>query len=216
MTKLIVALDYTNPLDALEMTAKLRGHVDGFKINHALWSQSVYIKDYCESGELFIDLKLWDTPNTIDTVLRKIVDKGATMTTISTLNNQAVFEAVSKYSNQIKLLGVTYLTSWTSEDLKNIVNQNALVMWRENIMRIMPYDFAGMICSAKDISTVNAIAPNMIKVCPGIGGNTGQQRTTTPKQAVDMGADYLILGRTITKANDPIQEINNIRNSLSA
>ena len=216
MTKLIVALDYTNPLDALEMTAKLRGHVDGFKINHALWSQSVYIKDYCESGELFIDLKLWDTPNTIDTVLRKIVDKGATMTTISTLNNQAVFEAVSNYSNQIKLLGVTYLTSWTSEDLKNIVNQNALVMWRENIMRIMPYDFAGMICSAKDISTVNAIAPNMIKVCPGIGGNTGQQRTTTPKQAVDMGADYLILGRTITKANDPIQEINNIRNSLSA
>ncbi len=216
MTKLIVALDYTNPLDALEMTAKLRGHVDGFKINHALWSQSVYIKDYCESGELFIDLKLWDTPNTIDTVLRKIVDKGATMTTISTLNNQAVFEAVSKYSNQIKLLGVTYLTSWTSEDLKNIVNQNALVMWRENIMRIMPYDFAGMVCSAKDISTVNAIAPNMIKVCPGIGGNTGQQRTTTPKQAVDMGADYLILGRTITKANDPIQEINNIRNSLSA
>jgi len=216
LTKLIVALDYTNPLDALEMTAKLRGHVDGFKINHALWSQSVYIKDYCESGELFIDLKLWDTPNTIDTVLRKIVDKGATMTTISTLNNQAVFEAVSNYSNQIKLLGVTYLTSWTSEDLKNIVNQNALVMWRENIMRIMPYDFAGMICSAKDISTVNAIAPNMIKVCPGIGGNTGQQRTTTPKQAVDMGADYLILGRTITKANDPIQEINNIRNSLSA
>jgi len=216
LTKLIVALDYTNPLDALEMTAKLRGHVDGFKINHALWSQSVYIKDYCESGELFIDLKLWDTPNTIDTVLRKIVDKGATMTTISTLNNQAVFEAVSKYSNQIKLLGVTYLTSWTSEDLKNIVNQNALVMWRENIMRIMPYDFAGMICSAKDISTVNAIAPNMIKVCPGIGSNKGQQRTTTPKQAVDMGADYLILGRTITKANDPIQEINNIRNSLSA
>ena len=216
MTKLIVALDYTNPLDALEMTAKLRGHVDGFKINHALWSQSVYIKDYCESGELFIDLKLWDTPNTIDTVLRKIVDKGATMTTISTLNNQAVFEAVSNYSNQIKLLGVTYLTSWTSEDLKNIVNQNALVMWRENIMRIMPYDFAGMICSAKDISTVNAIAPNMIKVCPGIGGNTGQQRTTTPKQAVDMGADYLILGRTITQAINPIEEINNIRNSLSA
>ena len=216
MTKLIVALDYTNPLDALEMTAKLRGHVDGFKINHALWSQSVYIKDYCKSGELFIDLKLWDTPNTIDTVLQKIVDKGATMTTISTLNNEAVFEAVSKYSNQIKLLGVTYLTSWNSADLQNIINQNALVMWRENILRIMPYKFAGMICSAKDISTVNAIAPNMIKVCPGIGGNTGQQRTTTPKQAVDMGADYLILGRTITKANDPIQEINNIRNSLSA
>ena len=98
MTKIIVALDYTNPLDALEMTAKLRGHADGFKINHALWSQSVYVKDYCEGNELFIDLKLWDTPNTIDTVLQKIVDKGATMTTISTLNNEAVFETIQKLS----------------------------------------------------------------------------------------------------------------------
>ena len=61
---IIVALDYTNPLEALEMAAKLRDHVDGFKINHALWSQSVYIKDYT-SKELFIDCKLWDTPNTI-------------------------------------------------------------------------------------------------------------------------------------------------------
>ena len=172
MTKIIVALDYTNPLDALEMTAKLRGHVDGFKINHALWSQSVYVKDYCEGSELFIDLKLWDTPNTIDTVLQKIVDKGATMTTISTLNNEAVFETIQKYSSQIKLLGVTYLTSWSTKDLQKIVNQNAPVMWRENILKIMPYNFAGMVCSAKDIDTVNAIAPNMLKVCPGIGNNT--------------------------------------------
>ena len=111
---------------------------------------------------------------------------------------------------------MTYLTSWNSADLQNIINQNALVMWRENILRIMPYKFVGMICSAKDISTVNAIAPNMIKVCPGIGSNSGQHRTTTPKQAVDMGADYLILGRTITQAINPIEEINNIRNSLSA
>ena len=216
MTKIIVALDYTNPLDALEMTAKLRGHVDGFKINHALWSQSVYVKDYCEGNELFIDLKLWDTPNTIDTVLQKIVDKGATMTTISTLNNEAVFETIQKYSSQIKLLGVTYLTSWSTKDLQKIVNQNAPVMWRENILKIMPYGFAGMVCSAKDIDTVNAIAPNMLKVCPGIGNNTGQRRTTTPKEASDLGADYLVIGRYITESSNPIDTIQNIRNGLSA
>ena len=49
-SKIIVALDYTNPLDALEMAAKLRDVVDGFKINHALWSQSVYIKDYTKDN----------------------------------------------------------------------------------------------------------------------------------------------------------------------
>ena len=88
--KIIVALDYTNPLDALEMAAKLRGHVDGFKTNHTLWSQSVYIKDYTDGHELFVDCKLWDTPNTVKQVLQKIVDKGATMTTISTFNNNCL------------------------------------------------------------------------------------------------------------------------------
>ena len=102
MTKIIVALDYTNPLDALEMAAKLRGHVDGFKTNHTLWSQSVYIKDYTEGHELFIDCKLWDTPNTVKQVLQKIVDKGATMTTVSTLNSQSVFEEVSQFADKIK------------------------------------------------------------------------------------------------------------------
>ncbi len=216
MTKIIVALDYTNPLDALELTAKLRGHVDGFKINHALWSQSVYIKDYCEGGELFLDLKLWDTPNTVKTILQKVVDKGATMTTICTLNNEAVFEEAQKFSSQIKLLGVTYLTSWNSTDLKNIINQNAMLMWRENINKMKKYNFAGVVCSPKDLDTVNTLAPDMLKVCPGIGQNKGQTRTTSAKEAQDLGANYLIIGRTITQSYDPVTELRHIRNSLSA
>ena len=214
MTKLIVALDYTNPLDALEMTAKLRGLVDGFKINQALWSQSVYVKDYCEDGELFIDLKLWDTPNTIDTVLQKIVDKGATMTTLSTFNNRGAFEVAEKYSKQIKLLGVTYLTSWTSWELLTIANVNAKVLWRSAIDTIRDYGFAGVICSPKDLETVNPLAKNMIKVCPGIGHNAGQSRTTTPKEAKELGADYLIVGRSITQAQNPVEIIESIRNNL--
>ena len=100
MSKVIVALDYTNPLDALEMCAKLRDVVDGFKINHMLWEQSEYLRD---CGELFVDCKLWDTPNTVKEVLQKIIDKGATMVTVSTFNNNAVFYECSRFSNQIKI-----------------------------------------------------------------------------------------------------------------
>ena len=214
MTKIIIALDYTNPLDALEITAKLRGIVDGFKINHCLWSQSVYIKDYTQSGELFIDCKLWDTPNTVKQVLQKIVDKGATMATVSTLNSLEVFESIQELSKNIKLLGVTYLTSWKSEDLFGIVHQNAPLLWRENIDRVRPYGFAGMICSPKDLQTVNPLAPHMIKVCPGIGTNSGQSRTTTPQQAKELGADYLVIGRTITASDDPVQTALDIKESL--
>ena len=129
MAKIIVALDYTNPLDALEMAARLRDVVDGFKINHALWSQSVYIKDYTKDNELFIDCKLWDTPNTVKQVLQKIVDKGATMTTICTHNNTAVFEAVQPFAEQIKLLGVTYLTSWHGQERAELFKDTVQVMW---------------------------------------------------------------------------------------
>ena len=58
--KIIVALDYTNPLDALEMAAKLRHYVDGFKTNHTLWSQSVYIKDYTEKIDQLPDADEWN------------------------------------------------------------------------------------------------------------------------------------------------------------
>ena len=217
MSKIIVALDYENPLDALEMCAKLRDVVDGFKINHALWSQSVYIKDYTKDNELFVDCKLWDTPNTVKTVLQKIVDKGATMTTICTHNNEAVFEAIQPFADQTKLLGVTYLTSWSSKELKSITNQNGPLLWRNNIDRIRPYGFAGMICSPSDLATVNPLAKDMIKVCPGIqyeSENTGQSRTTTPTQAVELGADYLVIGRSITQAVDPIATANEIRKEL--
>ncbi|MBR19601.1 MAG: orotidine-5'-phosphate decarboxylase [Euryarchaeota archaeon] len=217
-TKIIVALDYTNPLDALEMTAKLRDVVDGFKINHCLWSQSVYIKDYTKDKELFMDLKLWDTPNTVNQVLQKIIDKGCTMTTICTHNNQSVFEAVQPFSKYVKLLAVTYLTSWTAEDRHDITNTSRNLMWRNHLDRISPYGFSGIICSASDIENIANLEKHYIKVCPGIQyetENTGQSRTTTPRKAKELGADYLVIGRSITQASDPVQTVNEIRESLN-
>ena len=215
--KIIIALDYTNPLDALEMAAKLRHHVDGFKTNHTLWSQSVYIKDYTEGKELFVDCKLWDTPNTVKQVLQKIVDKGATMTTICTHNNEAAFEEAQQFSDQVKLLGVTYLTSWTGSDLLDILQylpKGADTMWKENIQRVKKYNFAGMVCSPTDLAVVKPLAQDMITVCPGIGANKGQVRSVTAREAVNMGADYLVIGRTITESNDPIRTIEQIKESI--
>ena len=218
MAKIIVALDYTNPLDALEMAAKLRDVVDGFKINHALWSQSVYIKDYTDNNELFIDCKLWDTPNTVKQIVQKIVDKGATMTTICTHNNSAVFEAIQPFADQIKLLGVTYLTSWHGQERADMFKDTVQVMWRDNIDRVVPYGFAGMICSPRDIDNMSFAKSNkLLKVCPGIqyeSNNSGQARTCTPTEAVQLGANYLVIGRSITEASDPVATVQNIRKEL--
>ena len=214
---IIVALDYTNPLKALEMAAKLRDHVDGFKINHALWSQSVYIKDYTDK-ELFIDCKLWDTPNTIKTVVEKIIAKGASMTTISTLNSPEVFETLKQYNNDIRLLGVTSLTSWTQQEEYDIHHKSPYHIWETHITKIKD-NFAGIICPVPDLPIIDKIDPDydLIRVCPGIKYETklkGQSRTGTPKEAQELGADYVVIGRSITQASDPVKRVKEIYDSL--
>ena len=213
--KIILALDYEDPQQAIDIANKVQGQVDGFKVNHLLWDHTDSIRDLAD--ELFIDCKLWDTPHTVKQVVQKIVDKGATMTTICTHNNRAVFEELEQFSDQIKLLGVTYLTSWNGSDLLEIMHYvpgGVRVMWRDNIDKIRPYGFAGMICSPKDLEVVNPLTYGMIKVCPGIGANKGQVRTVSAREATDMGADYLVIGRTITNAKDPIRAIEEIKESV--
>ena len=215
MSKIIVALDNTDVQANIEIASKLKNKVDGFKINHLMWEHTDAIRDLAD--ELFIDCKLWDTPNTVKQVVQKIVDKGATMTTICTHNNRAVFEEIQSFADQVKLLGVTYLTSWTGSDLLEIMNYlpgGVRVMWRDNIDTIKPYGFAGMICSPKDLEVVKPLTYGMIKVCPGIGTNKGQVRTVSARQATDMGANYLVIGRTITESLDPIETIQNIKEEL--
>ena len=215
MSKIIVALDDIDPKRNIELARKLQGQVEGFKVNHLMWEHTHLIKNLAQ--ELFIDCKLWDTPNTVKQVMQCIVDKGATMATVSTMNSPSAFEELQQFSDQIKMLGVTYLTSWRGEDLLNITHwlpSGADSMWRENIDRVRPYGFAGMICSPKDLSTVNPLAPQMLKVCPGIGKNKGQVRTVTPRQAVDLGADYLVIGRAITNSDDPVKTVEEIRYSV--
>ena len=141
--------------------------------------------------------------------------KGGVQILLSTLNSKSVFEEVSEFADKIKILGVTYLTSWNSDELKGIMNQSGPLLWRENIDRIRPYGFSGLICSAKDLQTVNPLAPDLLKICPGIGTNTGQVRTTTPEQAKELGADYLVIGRSITESDDPVGTITKIRESLN-
>ncbi len=212
MSKIIVALDDINPERNIEVAQKLKGKVEGFKVNHLMWEHTNLLKNLAE--ELFIDCKLWDTPNTIKQVMQRIIDKGATMTTVSTLNSSSVFHELLDLNHKIKMLGVTYLTSWQSQELLQITNQSAPVLWRENIDKIRPYGFAGLICSAMDLQTVKPLSDEMIKVCPGIGQNKGQVRTVTPKQAVKLGADYLVVGRAITNSDNPVNTVEEIKDSI--
>jgi|TARA_B100000809_G_scaffold2797_1_gene3193 orotidine-5'-phosphate decarboxylase len=213
--KLIIALDGMGSDKAFELIVSLGPHVDGFKINHTLWERTSMFTKY--EGELFVDLKLWDTPNSVCSVVEMILEKGATMTTISTFNNSEVFQCLHQYSEDIKLLGVTYLTSWNPEEQFQITREMPYIMWRRHIERIKKYGFAGIVCSAQDIQDIKRVDDNLLRVCPGItfkSSNSGQVRTTTPRRAQEDGADYAIIGRSITKANHPVETIEKIKKTL--
>ena len=150
------------------------------------------------------------------TVVEKILEKGGTMTTISSYNNPAALEAVSEFKDDIKLLGVTYLTSWSDQEQYNVVQEMEPLMWRRNIQRMKAHGFSGVISSAHDINTIRKWGDEdheLLNVCPGITVETpdgepfhsGQVRTTSPKEAQDLGADYIVIGRAITESDNPVE-----------
>jgi len=198
---------------AFGMYVQLAPHCDGFKINHTLLEHSSMFTNY--EGEVMIDLKLWDTPNSVCSIVEKILETPATMCTVSTLNNEEVFKELHQYSEDIKLLGVTYLTSWSSTEQFEIIREMPYDMWRRNLTRIRKYGFAGIVCSAHDISDIKD--DSILRICPGItfqSSNSGQSRTTSPRRAMELGADYAVIGRSITKAKDPVEIITEIKKSL--
>ena len=215
--QIIIALDTMSFNKALESMILLGPFVDGFKINHTLLEHTSMFQNY--EGELMVDLKLWDTPNTVCSVVEKILKTPATMVTISTFNNSEVFQCLHQYSEDIKLLGVTYLTSWSAQEQYQITREMPHDMWRRNTERIRKYGFAGIICSAQDISDISqdSRCDGMLRICPGItfkSSNSGQTRTTSPRIAKDLGADYAVIGRSITQSSDPEETIMSIKKTL--
>ena len=211
--QIIIALDNMSFDKALESLILLRPFVDGFKINHTLLEHTSMFENY--EGELFIDFKLWDTPATVCSVVEMILKKGATMTTISTFNNDEVFKDLHQYSEDIKLLGVTYLTSWSDAEQYKIVREPKSNMWDRNLKRIRKSGFSGIVCSAQDIKDIEDTS--VLRICPGItfhSHNHGQSRTTTPRLAQDLGADYIIIGRSVTLSDDPVKTIVDIKKTL--
>jgi orotidine-5'-phosphate decarboxylase len=211
--QIIIALDNMSFDKALELMVLLGDFVDGFKINHTLLEHTSMFENY--EGELFIDFKLWDTPATVCSVVEMILKKGATMTTISTFNNDEVFKDLHQYSEDIKLLGVTYLTSWSDTEQYKIVREPKSNMWDRNLKRIRKSGFSGIVCSAQDIKDIEDTS--VLRICPGItfhSHNHGQSRTTTPRLAQDLGADYIIIGRSVTLSDDPVKTIVDIKKTL--
>jgi orotidine-5'-phosphate decarboxylase len=222
--KIIVALDVPTKGHAVELVRLLSGHVGMFKIGLQRYTADgpALLGNGVSRGKIFLDLKLHDIPNTVARAVEAACELGVGMLTIHLSGgSEMIRAAVGARSGDTLLLGVTVLTSANQETLEEIGTMGTTT---EQVLRLaqlgVSAGIGGLVASPNEAALLRREFGEKIKiVTPGIrpkGSAAGdQKRFTTPRQAIDAGADYLVIGRPITAAPDPVAAVDRIVQELA-
>ncbi len=213
--RLIVALDVDGPADAFRLVDALGDAVWFYKLGLQLFLGGSYrdvVARLRDAGKkVFVDLKLFDVPETVASAVRQLRDCGAEFATIH--GNQAVVEAAcAAPRGELKLLAVTVLTAFDRADLRDLgypddVSVEALVLSRAR--RALAAGCAGVISSGLEAAALRAeLGARFLVVSPGIRPFENrpaddQKRVMTAEEAFRAGADYVVVGRPIRRAERP-------------
>ena len=225
---LIVALDFAvrSELDAL--VDKLDPSLCRLKVGKELFTLygPEVVRDLHHRGfEVFLDLKFHDIPNTTAAAVAAAADLGVWMVNVHASGGMKMMSAakaaLQPFGKDAPLLiAVTVLTSMQSDELLNIgVHDNALVQVSRLAMLTSECGLDGVVCSAQEVSVLRGLIPDdFLLVTPGIrpqGSALGdQQRVATPTEAMAMGSNYLVIGRPITRSEDPLAALKQINATL--
>ncbi|MDQ6767108.1 MAG: orotidine-5'-phosphate decarboxylase [Candidatus Eremiobacteraeota bacterium] len=232
MTQLIIALDEAKLEEAADVFRHTAADVQWYKVGYQAYYSfgNEILAELREARRnIFLDLKLHDIPNTVAGAIRSIARSGASFVTVHAAGGRAMMTAAAKARDDInarglslKVVAVTMLTSLSDEDLREIAIDrpaSELVSIRAALAQECGLD--GVVCPVEDVPIVRArTSPGFTVICPGIRpeGDVGgdQKRTATPTQAVLCGADFIVVGRPITKAADPRSAVQKICAELAA
>ncbi len=214
-TNLIVALDVNSGDEALELVSRIGDSVQWFKVGKQLFTREgpAVVERLKDAGKkVFLDLKFHDIPNTVGQAVRSAAASGADMTNVHALGGPAMLEAAAAAGRETGILtiAVTILTSMDAEQLAAVGLPADPEFMVERLARLAQGSgLAGVVCSAREIPIVRRACGDAFQmVVPGIrpaGGDVGdQKRVMTPGEAADAGAQYIVVGRPITKAQDPV------------
>lgn len=210
--RLIVALDLPNVGEAEGLVAVLGEAVSFYKIGMQLafaGGLELVGRLAREGKRVFLDMKLLDIDNTVHEGVKSIAALGATFTTIHAYPNAMRAAVAGRGSAPLGLLGVTVLTSMDDADLAEAgYGRTAAELVAERARAAAAAGMDGIVCSPREAAAVRAaVGPDLVVVTPGVrpaGAATGdQKRTMTPKDAIRAGADYLVVGRSVSQAADP-------------
>jgi orotidine-5'-phosphate decarboxylase len=214
--RLIFALDVADKSEAQRLVKLLQDSVGSFKVGLELFVREgpdilKLIKDY-SSAEIFLDLKLHDIPATVRGALRSAAKLGVKYITIHSTEGEAILEASKEVKGSgIEVLAVTLLTSMGESQLQDLgSNLKVGDIVLDRALRARQSGCAGIICSGEEIESVKQKCGDDFKVVvPGIRPewsqivSDDQKRITTPRKAIQAGADLIVVGRPIRDAVDP-------------
>ena len=223
--KIIVALDVATKKEALVLVDQLNGQISFFKIGLQLYTAEgpEIVRSVLSTGaKIWLDLKLHDIPNTVARAVESASNLGVHMLTIHLSGGgEMIRAATAARANSMSILGVTVLTSATEQTLCEIGIADKV---DDQVLRLaklgVDAEIDGLVASPHEVKMLRGEFRDKIKiVTPGVrpkGSDAGdQKRVMTPRQALDAGADYLVIGRSITTHPNPREAVAKILAELT-
>lgn len=224
---IIIALDFNNRKDAERFVKPLSPDMCKLKVGFELFivAGRDFVQNLVARGfDVFLDLKFHDIPNTVAAACRAAAELGVWMINVHASGGTNMLhtakEALSKVSKPPKLIAVTVLTSMDEQQLNGIGIQQKP---KEHVLHLAKLahqcELDGLVCSAQEAELLRKhYSQDFLLVTPGIrpvGSKAGdQKRVMTPEQAILSGVNYLVIGRPITQASNPIKALEKINTSI--
>jgi orotidine-5'-phosphate decarboxylase len=223
----IVALDYPSAEPALALASRLSPELCRLKVGKELFTRSgpSLVEALQARGfEVFLDLKFHDIPNTVAGAVRSAAELGVWMVNVHASGGRRMMEAAAEalqgFEQKPLLIAVTVLTSMSDDDLRELGYTESAA---ERVLRLAALTqdcgLDGVVCSAMEASQLRTErGAQFCLVTPGIrlaGDDAGdQRRVLTPADAVANGSDYLVIGRSVTGAEDPLAALQRVHTEL--
>jgi orotidine-5'-phosphate decarboxylase len=221
---IIIALDVESAAEARALVARLGGAVNFYKVGMELYAAAGmdFVRELQGQGkDVFLDLKFYDIPETVKRAVAQVARTGVRFLTVHAVGSVMRAAAEGRAASDLKLLAVTVLTSFGRADLDEMGhNCEVSDLVERRARQAMEAGMDGIVASPLEAAALRRIAgAKAILVTPGVrspgAGKGDQKRVATPAEAIRDGADYLVMGRQITRAADPCAELARVLEEIS-
>jgi len=222
---IIVALDFQDVEQARALVSQLGSAVDFYKVGMELYAAAgmPFARElHAEGKQVFLDLKLYDIGETVKRAVAQVARTDVRFLTVHAINPVMRAALEGRGGAALQLMAVTVLTSFDQRDVTEMGYPHSIselvALRARNAMEI---GMDGIICSALDAAAVRNIAgPAAILVTPGVRSRDAdkgdQKRVATPAEAIAAGANYVVIGREVTRASDPAGQVARILEDMQA